>query len=736
MVSLERVLNARSVAIIGASRDDKKRGYQALRSLIEAKYEGAIYPVNPREETILGLRCYRTVLDIEDPVDLALIATPAEKLPKILAECGRKGISGAVVIAGGFGELGRKGKRLQDEAVRIAAKSGMRILGPNTNGIINVHSGMNLVGLNDVPKGDIALLSQSGNMALHLITEARVKSQKGFSYYIGVGNEADVKFHEYLEFLTADPNTRAIVIYVEGMSDGRKFLQQAHITTHDKPIVLLKSGRSKTGSQSAGSHTGALAGISEVARTAFKRAGVVTIENSDELFPATEALASLPAIRGNRVAILADGGGHATIAADVLTDAGLEIPELGRDTRHHLGRLLLPNASLRNPIDVAGSADTDPGVFADCARVLLESRRIGGLLIVGLFGGYGLRFSERLRFIEEDAAHRMGKLVRETGKPIVVHSLYKFLRPHAHDLLRYYGIPVFDSVDVACKCLDVLSQYGNYVANDRRRTNFVLNWGARAKRTGEEIIETAVAEGRPALLEHEAKRLLGLHGATVTADRLARTPDEAATIAGKVEGPVALKLSSPGILHKSDVGGVRLRLETGEQVREAFDTIVRDASGHAPDAEIRGCVVSPMAEPGLEVAIGTQTDPQFGPVIMFGIGGILVEVVRDVVFRVLPITRFSAKQMLSEIRTAALLDGVRGQPPVDRNALVDLLMKASELVEAYPNIQEMDLNPVIAYPRGLAVVDARILLRKDKPARSGAAVPQKARVTVPARSPR
>ncbi len=726
-VSLGRVLDARSVAIIGASRDEKKRGYQAIRSVIEAKYEGAVYPVNPHEETILGLRCYPSVLDIEGPVDLAFVATPAEGLAPLLEECGKKGVAGAVVVAGGFGELGRKGKRLQDKLRRIADRHGLRIIGPNTSGIINVHSGMDLVGLGDVPRGNIALLSQSGNMALHLITEAQVKSQQGFSYYIGVGNEADVKFHEYLEFLTADPKTRAIVMYVEGMSDGRKFLQQAHLTTRHKPVVLLQSGRSETGSRSAGSHTGALAGISEVARSAYRRCGIITIEHSDELFPATEALACLPPLRGNRVAILADGGGHATIASDVLTDAGVEIPPLGRRVRDELTELLSPNAALRNPVDLAGSADSDPGVFADCARVLLESQRIGGLLIVGLFGGYGLRFAERLRFIEEDAAHRMGKLVRETGKPIVVHSLYKFLRPHAHDLLRYYGIPVFDSVDVACRCLEVLSQYGGYCASGRRRTNFVMNWGTHAKRAGERIIEIAVAEGRGSLLEHEAKRLLGLHGASVTADRLATTPAEAVALAGKLEGPVALKLCSPAFLHKSDVGGVRLRLETGAEVRKAFGEIVSAAESRQPSADIRGCVVSPMAEPGLEVTIGTKTDPQFGPVIMFGIGGILVEVVRDVVFRVLPISRFAAKQMLSTIRTAAILDGVRGQPPVDREALVDLLMKVSGVVEAYPAIQEMDLNPVIAYPDGLAVVDARILLRETKPVASAAGTSKKAR---------
>jgi acetyltransferase len=710
------MLNARSVAVVGASRDESKRGFQAVRSLLESKFEGPVYPVHPREETILGLRCYRSVLDVEGPVDVALITTPAATLPGILEECGRKGVAGAVVVAGGFGELGRKGKTLQAEIVRVAATHGMRILGPNTSGMINVHSGLNLVGLNDVPRGDIALISQSGNMALHLITEARLKSQKGFSYYVGVGNEADIKFHEYLEFFTKDPQTRTILMYVEGMRDGRRFLQQAYTTSREKPIVLLKSGRSVKGTRTAGSHTGALAGISAVSRTAFARAGIVTIDSSDELFPVAETLSSLPPIRDDRVAILADGGGHATVAADVLTDQGVKIPELGKTTRDRLGELLATNAALHNPVDVAGSTDSNPGVFADCARILLESERIGGLLIVGLFGGYGLRFAERLRFIEEDAAHRLGKLVRETGKPIVMHSLYKFARPHAHDLLRYYGIPVFDSVDVACRCVAALSFYGHYVSRHHRRTNFVLNWGAGARAQGRDIVESALAEGRSVLLEHEAKRLLGLHGAPVSDDRLAGSPDEAAAVAAQIGGPVALKICSPDILHKSDAGGVRLGLEGEAEVRRAFDEIVAAAGRHRPGADIRGCIVSPMARPGTEVIIGTKIDPQFGPVILFGIGGILVEVLEDVVFRVLPISRSAARKMLSELRSAPILNGVRGQPPADHEALVELLLAASRLVVSYPRIREMDLNPVIARRDGLTVVDARIILdRNDRP---------------------
>jgi acetyltransferase len=710
-MSLKRILDARSVAVVGASRDEKKRGYLAVKALIESRFEGSVYPVNPHEETILGLPCYRTVLDIENHVDLALITTSADSAPAIVEECGRKGVAGAVIVAGGFGEIGARGKRLQEEIVAIAARHGMRLVGPNTSGMINVHSGLNLVGLNEVPKGDIALLSQSGNMALHLITEAHLKSQKGFSYYVGVGNEADIKFHEYLEFLSGDPNTRAILMYVEGMSDGRRFLQQAYKTSREKPIILLKSGRSEKGGRSIGSHTGALAGISEVARTAFTRAGIVTVEHSDELFPAAEALASLPPIRNNRVAILADGGGHAAIAADVLSDHGVEIPELAKATREKLARVLSGNASLHNPLDLAGSADADPGVFADCARILLESRQIGGLLIVGLFGGYGFRFSERLRFVEEDAAHRMGKLIRETNKPIVLHSLYKFARPHSHDLLRYYGIPVFDSVDVTCKCIAVLSQYGRYLGTYRHRTSFVFHWGSKAKRGGEKILGQAAAEGRSALLEHEAKQLLRLHGASVSDDRLARTADEAVSMAAEAGCPVALKICSPDILHKSDADGVRLGLSGKKQVADAFTAILKRAARYRQDGDIRGCIVSPMAGPGVELIVGTKIDPQFGPVIMFGAGGILVELLRDVVFRVLPISRNAARQMLTELRAAPLLNGIRGRPPVDIDALVDLLTTVSELVESYPRIQEMDFNPVIAHEKGLTVVDARVLLK-------------------------
>ena len=715
-MSLERIFKAESVAIIGASKNETKRGYQAIRTLLDEKYEGKIYPVNPKEKSILGFKCYPNVAEIAEPVDVALVATPAKTLPTVLADCGKKGVKGAVVLAGGFGEIGSEGRSLEDEMVAAAKKHHIRLIGPNTSGMLNLKENLNLVGLKDAPRGDIALLTQSGNMALTLITEAKIKSRKGFSYYVGVGNEADIKFHEYLEFFRQDPDTRAILMYVEGMRNGREFLQQAQKTTLEKPIILLKSGRSATGKRSAGSHTGALAGISEVAKGAFQRAGIVVIENSDELFPAAETLSSLPPIKNNKVAILADGGGHATIAADILTDLGIELPELSAKTQARLKEILPAAASVPNPVDVAGGTDADPSVFADCAEIILKDPNVGGLLIVGLFGGYGIRFAESLALMEEDAAHRMGKIVKKGHKPILLHSLYNSEKPHALDLLRYYNIPVYDSLDVSAKCIAVLAEYGSYLASHHSKTTFKFNWTAKAKPKGNKIIKTVLDEGRHTLLEYEGKKLFDIHGAPVPKDYLVQSADEAVQRALDLGTDVALKIVSPDILHKSDAGGVRLKLNTEKDIRGAYRDILKNSKKYDPKADIRGVLVSPMAAEGVEVIIGTKIDDQFGPIIMYGLGGIMVEILKDVAFRVLPISATVARKMIAETKSFPILDGARGTPSSDKKALQRLLLLCSEIVESYPQIQEMDLNPVIVHQKGVSVVDVRIILKSEDPA--------------------
>jgi acetyltransferase len=737
-MTLEKIFNADSVAIIGASRSPTKRGFQAVKILLDEKFEGSIYPVNPKEKRSLGQTCYPDVEAIPDAVDLALVTTPAATLPSILEACGRKGIPGIVAIAGGFGETGPGGQDLEAKLVAAARKNNVRLIGPNTSGMMNLRTNLNLVGLRDAPRGNIALLSQSGNMALSLFTEAKLKSQKGFSHYVGVGNEADIRFHEYLDYFRQDPDTHAVLMYVEGMRQGREFLQEAYRTTSIKPVILLKSGRSITGKQSAGSHTGAMAGISEVAISAFKRAGIIVVENADELFPVTETLSSLPPIKNNNIAILADGGGHATIAADLLTDLGLQIPELSDNTKNRLKEILPDAASLRNPVDVAGGTDAAPTLFADCARIILNDPRVGGLLLVGLFGGYGIRFAESLALQEEDAAHQMGKLVASRKKPIVVHSLFSFEKPHSLHLLRYYNIPVYDSIDVACRCIGALGEYGRYLSSYHAKTNFVLGPGEKRRSAGGQIIATALAEGRNSLLETEGQELLALHGAIFTPKdkapstddklrkqgpdarngllngTLATSESEAVKIFKTIRRPVAMKIVSPDILHKSDARGVRLGIKTEEDVKGAFTSILKNATRYKPDADIRGVLISAMAEPGLEVIIGTKTDAQFGPIIMYGLGGIMVEILHDVSFRVVPISRRSAKMMIEDTKSFPILQGVRGQKPRDRKALEELLLVCSEVMEAYPEIEEMDLNPVIVHEQGLSIVDIRILLNPER----------------------
>ncbi|MCP4576293.1 MAG: acyl-CoA synthetase [Deltaproteobacteria bacterium] len=713
-MGLEHVLNATSVAVVGASKKETKRGFQTIKTLLDQGFEGRIYPVNPKEKSILGLPCHKQVSAIEGPVEIVLITTPAKTIPGILRDCGKKGVAGAVIIAGGFGEMGKAGKDLEKEIVAIAKEHDIRLIGPNTSGMMNLESNMNLVGLKEVPKGHIALISQSGNMALTLITEASIKSRQGFSYYVGIGNEADLKFHEYLAFFQEDPHTRAILMYVEGMRDGRRFLQQAYQTTRKKPIVMLKSGRSATGKLSAGSHTGALAGMSEVARTAFRRAGIIVIEDSDELFPAAETLASLPHIKNQSIAILADGGGHATIAADKVTDLGVNIPALSEKTRKKLKALLPAGASTRNPVDVAGGADENPAVFADCAEIMLHDPQVGGLLLVGLFGGYNIRFAKSLEFVEEDAAHRMGKLVKDTGKPIVVHSLYNYARPHSLDLLRYYGIPVYDSLEVACKSISVLSEYGNYLRSYKAKEKFVFSKGEKAKARGREIFKRAREEKRNALFEHEAKELIGLHGGGHFDNSLVHSAEEAVVAASSMNGPLAMKIVSPDILHKTEAGGVKLNLSTDLEIEAAYEAIMEGAIRYNAEARIEGILLEPMMRSGLELIVGTKMDDQFGPVIMFGIGGTLVEILKDVVFRVLPISERTARRMIERIRSVDLLNGFRGSPPVDRKAIKNLLLTISEIVGSYRQIQEIDLNPIIAYGKGLVVADARILLKKDE----------------------
>ncbi len=718
--SLVPILYPESIAVVGASKDRTKRGFRSIERLLADGYRGAIHPINPKEREILGLRCYASLGEVEGPIDLALICTPAGTLPALIRECGAKGIKGAVVLAGGFAETGEAGRRLQGEMAAVAREVGVRIIGPNTSGVFNTHKSCNVVGFVDLRKGGIGLLTQSGNMALALATEAQAHGHVGLSTYVGIGNEADIRFDEYLDYFGEDPNTDVVIAYVEGLKDGPRFLEALRRITRAKPVVVYKSGRTGAGISSAKSHTGAMAGDYTVSAGVLRQAGAVLARRSDEILAIAESLSRLPPLTSRRIAVLSDGGGHATIAADTLVESGLTLAALGADTRRRLAALLPPAAATVNPVDAASGTDTNPALFDDCARILLDDPCVDGLLISGLYGGYAIRFDGNLLEMELETSDRIARLPRDYGKPVLVHSLYGALqgdmRPAPLTRLRAAGIPVHDSLERAVRCMAALAEFGEVAA---RRPSAPAP--IRRQAAIERIVARCRDEDRRVVLEHEGRMALQAAGVPMAQAFLATGAVEAAEMFSRLGSvPLAMKVVSPGIIHKTEAGGVVLGVAGADEARETFARILESANRAGHSSDIRGVLMTPMAtEGGVEVIVGVVRDPIFGHVMMFGIGGVLVELLHDVVFRAVPLTRDDAWAMLEGIKAKAVLDGARGAPAVDREALVGLLLRVSELVTAFPEIEELDLNPVLARASGLDVLDVRILLapaERDAPA--------------------
>lgn len=713
-IHMERIMNPDTVAIVGASRDETKRGYQSIATLQQGGYDGDIYPVNPHADEIRGLEVYPTVSTIPCRVDLALIVTPAHIVPSVLEDCSNTDLAGAVVVAVGFGEAGEDGKELEDRIVSLARKHGIRLIGPNTSGMINFQEGLNLVGTETIPEGNLALLCQSGNMAISLFTEAATRDNVGFSHYIGVGNEADLKFHEYLPYLNADSGTDAIVCYVEGMSDGRAFLQAAQDIISKTPIIVLKGGRSAVGKRSTSSHTGSIAGDATVTDAVLKQAGVVSVDRSDELLSVANALSSLPSAKGSNVGILADGGGHATLASDALAHRGLSISMLTDEIQNHLNTILPDAANVVNPVDVAGGTDDDQSVFIDCAEIIVTDPNVDALLLTGLFGGYGIRFAEQYTEVEIDVAAELAKLSSKHDTPVVVQSAYKSFDTEPHTILREAGIPVVESIDVAASILAALSTYGDRINTASESSTFRL-----CERDG---VTSPEKDGGAQLSEYETKRLLADADFPITPFELATSPADAESLAAALDDVIAMKVVSPDIIHKSDVGGVALDV-TPEAAVETYEDILATTREHAPDAQIEGVLISPMRDPDVELIVGVVEDEQFGLVVMCGIGGVFVEVFEDVSFRALPLTAADARAMLNDIDGQELLDGARGNPPIDRDAVVDLLIAVSDFIETHPSVSELDLNPVFANANGVEVVDATLTFIGTKPRFNTMAMP-------------
>jgi acetate---CoA ligase (ADP-forming) len=713
---LAPVLRPASVAVVGASSDPAKRGHRAVLALLESGYAGRIHPVNPVGGRLLGLPVARGPRELEAPPDLALVCTPAATVPRLLEEWGESGTRGAVVLAGGFGEAGPEGQRLERELAAVIERTGIRVVGPNTSGILNVPLGLNLIGLPPVGPGTISLLVQSGNVALALATEAR-RAGVGFNLVIGVGNETGIRFHEYLDFLAEDPGTEGILIHAEGFRDARAFLDSARRATRTKPVVMLKGARTEVGGAAARSHTGAVAGSYAALRAGLRQAGVVEVSRTDEMLPTITTLAEQPlAAPGRGIAILSDGGGHATLAVDDLHDRGAALAPLHPSTSERLRSLLGPAAAVQNPVDLAGAADRDPLAFARALEVLAGDPGVAAVLVVGLFGGYAVRFAGSLLEAEVEAAGRLAGIAGAAGVGLVVHSLYASSGSEPLRVLRERRVPVVESLDVACRCVASLLEGGRARVRAER---LPVRWPA-ADEPGppgppaDDPLAAARAEGRSFLLEPEVRRLVEPFGVPMVPGRFCAGDEEVGAAAAELGGPLAVRVVAPGVPHKTEAGGVALDVApaaaraAAARMRAQVSAWLR---GRGAAADIRGFLLTPMLErPLAELLVGVVRDPQLGPVLRVGAGGTLVELHRDVATRVLPVGPEEIDEMLGELRIAPLLDGYRGAPACDRRALARAVLALCRCALETPGVAELEVNPLFARADGAVAVDVRAFI--------------------------
>lgn len=696
--ALNRLVEPHSVAIIGASANPDKRGFQIIKALKNAGYAHAIFPVNPRGGTILDLPVVRNIGYLPENVDVAVIVRPAEEVADILIECGKRGVAGAVVLANGFRERGEKGAEAEKQLHAALAKSGVRIIGPNTSGMLNCTVRADLIGLPDLPPaGPVSVLTQSGNMILSMVEDNFSINGPGFDLIAGLGNQSDAGYAELIQTLSARDATRAIAIYSEGFQDGRGFLAAAARVAQTCPIVMLRGGRSAEGQKAALSHTGSIAGSDKVAASVLRQKGVTLVCRSDELLPITALLATTPLPRpGKGVVVLTDGGGHATLAVDALSRAGLSLAKLSDETLSKLRAVLGQEASVRNPIDVASAADAYADVFPDCIEILAADPSVGLVLTNGLFGAYHIRFDHSFLSAEDKAADRLVSLQKSTGLPLVFHSCYADRKPENHDILRRGDIQVFPSIDVAVSGVSALYKRSEWLAKISCKTGAAQSDPASVH----------VPAGLSA--ESVARRMLQELG--VSTGRWAAAKDVASVKAAIAEfgTACAVKVDSDTMVHKSDVGGVCLGV-SAELADEAVGKIRFSMGAHTPKVTDYGYLISPMVYGGVELFVGAVNDPVFGPVVLFGSGGVFVEAAEDVTFRAAPITPAEVLEMISETRVAKLLDGFRSSPKVDKEALADFIASVSEAVSKMENLSELDINPVIANRDGIHPVDVRLV---------------------------
>jgi acetyltransferase len=709
--SLEKIFSPDSIAVIGASEVAGKAAERRTRSLIEGGYGGRIYLINPKRPEIFSRKAYPSILDIDGPVDLVMVVIAPHLVSSAVADSIKLGAKGVIIITAGLGETGEAGKKIESEILDMATRGGTYIIGPNCSGMYSASADMNFLGVPPIKKGPLSVIAQSGNVIDSLTHYARTRGS-GFSKIISAGNAIGVKFHEYIEYLKDDHDTKAVMLYLEGITDGGELIHVVRETIRRKPIIALKVGRTGAGARAAASHTGSLAGDDLIVDAAFRQAGITRVSNVDELFDMAESFSRCPLPQNGRVAILSEGGGDNSIAADNAEKYGIEVPILSSATQDSLKPFLLEGMAAHNPIDYGGTAEENPHTITECSRVCMEDDKIDALFITGFFGGFKDIIAPHVAELEEKTARELADIVQKHKKPLFLHSSFAREPIRSLEILRSQGIPVFDSSERTAQCLAALMRY----AHDRKRKIRlkIPEPNPKGHASATMILNKVIAEGRNSLIETESMELLHAYGIEVPRVKLAKDPKQAARIAEEIGWPIAMKVVSPDIIHKSDAGGVKLGLNDSYQVEKAFKEILESSVKLTHRSRILGTLISPMAPPGQECIVGMTRDRQFGPVLMFGLGGIFVEALGDVSFRVVPLTQDDIDEMVGEIKGFKILTGMRGERPKDLSAIKDIIAKLSRIGVEHPDVQEVDLNPIIVHEKGASVMDARVILRRPR----------------------
>jgi acetyltransferase len=698
---LNRLLSARSVAVIGASDRPDSVGGRVLANMLAMGFKGPLYPVNPAHQQVMGLQCYPDVTAIDRPPELAVVVTPAKTVPKIIRQCAQAGTHGAIVLSAGFGEAGPEGERLQRALLEAAAEGRVRVIGPNCLGVIRPREQINATfSRNTALPGDLALVSQSGAICTAILDWAEGE-QVGFSLVASIGDAADVDFGDVLDFLALDPQTRGILLYVEGIRHARRFMSGLRAAARMKPVVVIKAGRHAEGTRAAMSHTGALIGADDVFDAALERAGAVRASTIQQLFSAARMLSGGARVRSNRLAIVTNAGGPGVMATDRAVELDVAIAELAPSTIEKLDAALPAAWSHGNPVDILGDASAER--YRAALGACLEDKGVDGILVM---------LTPQAMTDADTAAEVVIEAGQSPTKPVLTCWMGGQFVAGARARFSEAGVPHFPTPEASVEAFSYLAAYER---NQRLLLQVPGPLSDRSRADVESarmIIDGALSEGRRMLDSMEAKAVLAAFHIPVTQTLLARTPGEALVAASSVGYPIAMKIASPDITHKSDVGGVRLNINSADAVRRYFLEMTRHAKEVRPEAQIDGVTLERMyaGDYGRELMVGALRDPVFGPVISFGSGGISVEVLEDRAVALPPLNETIIRNMIGRTRVARLLRGFRHMPPVDTTGLERVLLRISEMVCELPHIQELDINPLIAGESGLAAVDARIAI--------------------------